>query len=134
MAEGVGPGPPYPGNASCAGSFAFDGALYQLSCGALNAEEVEPEPLAVGVVEGRELAVHAIRGVDPAVVVAIRPLSCGGALNTGPEGLHTAFQQELALPAGRPSQAFNDAMCRAALFGVDPAEGFSCPSPRAAAS
>jgi hypothetical protein len=101
--------------------------VYQLSCGALDPAEVEPEPLVEGLIAGQRVELHALRGVEPNVVLAIRPLTCDGPLDLGPEAFHLAFQHDAAFDDHGPSDPFNEAMCRAALFGTDPAEGFRCP-------
>ncbi len=119
-AEGLGPGPPCPPNAACAASFAYNGVVYQLSCGALDPAEVEPEPLVEGLIAGQRVELHALRGVEPNVVLAIRPLTCDGPLDLGPEAFHLAFQHDAAFDDHGPSDPFNEAMCRAALFGTDP--------------
>lgn len=109
---------------SAAAGFDHDGRRYDLSCGVIDPELVEPEAFATGAGDlGTEESLHRIRGVDPAFLVAVP--NDGLCDLTPGQAWQSAFPAE-EVRGGRPSAAYNQAWCTASLYGPDPAEGFSC--------
>lgn len=107
-----------------AAGFNHDGRRYELSCGVINPDLVEPSPFATGTggsSPGRPL--HQVRGVDPAVLLASPNLDgCDLMPNQAWQSAFAASEER----DGQPSAAYNEAWCTASLYGPDPAEGFSC--------
>lgn len=104
--------------------FDHDGRRYDLSCGVIDPELVEPTAFATGAADmGARESLHRIRGVDPAVLVAVPN---DGLCTLAPgQAWQSAFSAD-EVRAGQPSAAYNEAWCTASLNGPDPAEGFSC--------
>lgn len=104
--------------------FDYDGRRYHLSCGVIDPGLVEPAAFATGEGDmGAQELLHRIRGVDPAILVAVHNV---GLCDLAPDqAWQSAFSVD-ELRAAQPSAAYNEAWCTASLYGPDPAEGFSC--------
>lgn len=109
---------------SMADGFDHEGRHYGLSCGVVNPDLVEPTAFATGEGEmDTDESLHRIRGVDPAVLLAVPK---DGLCNLSPgQAWQSAFAAK-ELRGNQPSAALNEAWCTAALNGVDPAEGYAC--------
>lgn len=112
------------GDELVAAGFDYDGRRYELSCGVVNPALVEPTPFAAAPAgSGAGELLHRIRGVDPEVLVAVpNDDGCDLAPDQAWQSAFAAGEER----DGQPSAAFNEAWCKAALYGADPAEGFSC--------
>jgi len=107
--------------------FDYDGRRYELSCGVINPDLVEPTPFATGSGDsGMSEAVHRIRGVAPELLLAVPN---DGLCDLAPDQAWQSAFPATELTGGGPSAAYNDAWCTASLYGPDPAEGFSCSEP-----
>lgn len=117
-------------SASSAAVLTYDGRDYALSCGVVDPAKVAPQPAGSAPLDGRQIDLHTIAGVDPTILVAVPADGCALVAD---QQWASAFASDRAFSGTGLTPEYNAAWCTAALLPPDPAEGFDCADIPAAA-
>ena len=139
LAEGTTPATSVPGSISapppcddegaCEAGFLLDGAFISLDCTPIKESAVTTEVIAAGRVEGEDVTVNAIEGVDPSVMMAISLPGGGCTDGEDPDERFSAWS--LAIPSATfpdrvDHERLLEAVCRVGDLSARQREANEC--------